>query len=239
MKLERIQNFMSSIFWCEDSKSGYEFWKLMFQSINSDYIVESKSNNSELRKAAKKIDNDNNFYYLLVDQAMDNPEVVREVRALEQIIATKKNVSLVKVHSFEGNLLSFEHLENWLFDEVDEFREKRKELLRGKDLLVRTAIIGGEASDATELKKLMDKMGCRTNEQFAAKLLLEITRNTGFETGKGKLGDCFKNSCCEWLERQPDDKCGLDANRLTFSEKMNDIAKHSSITSELTRLGII
>lgn len=230
---------MSNIFWCEDSKAGYEFWKLMFQNINSDYIVESKGNNSELRKVAKNIIDDNNLYFLLVDQATDNPEVLREVKELKNIISAKKNARLVKIHSFEGNLLSFEYLEEWIFAQDDEFREKRKELIYAKDLLVRTVITGGEASDSTELTEFMNNHGCSTAEQLAAKLLFKITRNTGFETSKQKLGVCFTIDCCKWEERKSDDICGLDKNRLTLSDKMNDIAKHSSITAELMRNGII
>jgi hypothetical protein len=38
-------------------------------------------------------------------------------------------------------------------------------------------------------------------EQLSAKRLLEITRNTGFETTKGKLGDCFIVDQCEWTKQ--------------------------------------
>ena len=58
------------------------------------------------------------------------------------------------------------------------------------------------------------------SEKISAKLLNMITRNTGFETDKSKVGPCFITECCEWENRQADDICGLDNKRLSISEKM-------------------
>ncbi len=230
---------MSSIIWCEDSKSGYEFWKLLFQTIKPDYIVETKKNNTGLRKAASKIDDDDNSYYVIVDQVVDNPEVVREIKELYKIKEKKNNMDLIKVHSFEGVLLSFTDLEKWIFAEEDELREQRKALLQQKNFFVKSVIYGGMTSDVTELYTLMNTMDCNTTEQLAAKLLFNITRNTGFETDKRTLGECFKNDCCEWEERQDDDICGLDNNKLCLREKIDAIARNSAVTDELIRIGII
>ncbi len=34
-------------------------------------------------------------------------------------------------------------------------------------------------------------------EQFSAKLLFDLTRNTGFEVSKGNIGECWIKPCCE------------------------------------------
>ena len=39
-------------------------------------------------------------------------------------------------------------------------------------------------------------------EQLSAKLLFDLTRNTGFEVSKGTLGERWIKSCCEWGNRQ-------------------------------------
>lgn len=54
--------------------------------------VESKGNNTGLRKAVEKIDFKEDQYYILMDTAVDNPDVLRENRKLDAIIAGKNNV---------------------------------------------------------------------------------------------------------------------------------------------------
>ena len=46
---------MGKYVWCEDTGSGYEFWKKLFETLDSDITVQTKNNNSELRKAAEKL----------------------------------------------------------------------------------------------------------------------------------------------------------------------------------------
>ena len=103
---------MSQYAWCEDSKSGLEFWKAIFKVINPEIIVETKNNNTNLRKSVDKISDDGNEYYILMDNAIDNPDVLREVKKLKECIAAKHNVYLIKIHSFEFSLLSFKFLKS-------------------------------------------------------------------------------------------------------------------------------
>ena len=70
-------------------------------------------------------------------------------------------------------------------------------------------------------------------EQLSAKLLFDLTRNTGFEVSKGSIGECWINSCCDWQDRQNDDICGLDNSRLSVRDKMKQIFNHTSIHKEL------
>ena len=78
----------------------------------------------------------------------------------------------------------------------------------------------------------------RELEQLSAKLLFDLTRNTGFEVSKGVLGECWIKSCCEWDERQEDDICGLDYNRRSVFDKMKRIYVGSSLKLQIPKVGL-
>lgn len=75
-------------------------------------------------------------------------------------------------------------------------------------------------------------------EQLTAKLLFDLTRNTGFEVSKGKIGECWINSCCEWLEREEDDICGLDYSRLSIYDKMKSIYEGTCLKEQFHAVGL-
>lgn len=75
-------------------------------------------------------------------------------------------------------------------------------------------------------------------EQLSAKILFDLTRNTGFEVSKGNIGECWIKSCCQWEKRQQDDICGLDIERLTLYEKMKSIYHGTSIEAEFHAIGL-
>lgn len=75
-------------------------------------------------------------------------------------------------------------------------------------------------------------------EQLAAKLLFDLTRNTGFEVSKGMIGECWIKSCCEWEGRQENDICGLDNGRLSLSDKMKEIYKGTCLKEQLPKAGL-
>ena len=218
---------MSQYAWCEDSKSGLEFWKAIFKVINPEIIVETKNNNTNLRKSVDKISDDGNEYYILMDNAIDNPDVLREVKKLKECIAAKHNVYPIKIHSFEFSLLSFKFLEEWVFAEKDELKDKRRNLLDARKTFIDIVLNGRDATLLAKLKADLDFFENKNTEQISAKLLTGITLNTGFETDKKKLGTCFINNCCEWVERQMDDICGLDDERIQADEKVKQIVKNS------------
>ena len=114
---------MSKYLWCEDSGSGYLFWRTLCGYLYPDVMVETKGNNSRLRAAVGQIKNDGNEYYILMDDAADNPDVIRETNALRKNAEGKSNVSLILVHSFEFALLSFRFLEQWVFADLNEQAE--------------------------------------------------------------------------------------------------------------------
>ena len=98
---------MSKYLWCEDRGSGYQFWCNICGYLYPDITVESKINNSRLRIAVDQIRDDGNEYYILIDAAADNPDVLRENQAMRKNAAGKANVHLILIHSFEFVLLSF------------------------------------------------------------------------------------------------------------------------------------
>ena len=225
--------------WCEDSRSGYDFWTKVFATLYKEYIVESKKNNSELCKSVSKIkDEDDNRYYILMDNAIDNPTVLREVQRLHGLIRDKRNVSVIKVHSFEFVLLSFKMLESWVFAKEDELKEKRRELLEFRTSFIDIICNGGDKEKLAKLKETQNYSEVLNTEQISSKLLFDITRNTGFETSKGKLGDCFITDCCEWEGREADDICGLDDNRLSSADKIKTIVENSVLKDSFAEAGL-
>lgn len=225
---------MSKYVWCEDSGAGYAFWKLVFSSLYKDMVVESKGNISDLCKALRNVD-DNHKYYLCIDNAVDNPEVMREIQRIYYYIGNKDNVKLVNVYSFEFALLSFAKLEEWVFAANDELKESRRNLLAQKNLVVEAISSGMESNNLSIINEMIQNANV---EQFCAKLLFEITRNTGFATTKGQLGNCFWVDCCTWSGKKDDDICGLETNYLSQKEKIKDIVRFSVIKDALTKAGL-
>ena len=123
---------MKKYIWCEDAGSGYQFWKVLFKNLYPDIIVETKHNNSQLSKNAENINEDGNLYYIMIDTATDNPDVIRELKRLKKNISGKNNVRIIELRSFEFALLSFEYLEEWVFAEHDELKDKRKQQIIAK-----------------------------------------------------------------------------------------------------------
>lgn len=229
---------MSVYAWCEDSGSGFTFWNEILKTLHPDIIVETKRNNTRLRQEASRIINDGNTYYILIDAFMDNADVLRELDGLKRGISGKENVFIVDIRSFEFVLLSFRLLEQWVFAQNDWLKDKRRELLQARKLFVELETVGGTDETLAELKELFPYMLNHSNEQVSAELLYQITRNTGFETSKGKLGECFLNDCCQWTFRQADDLCGLDEARPDADEKKKQIISNSVLKAAFEKAGL-
>lgn len=212
---------------------------MLFDTLYQGYIVETKRNNTELCKAVSRIQPDEDGrYYILMDTAIDNPDVLRETQRLYRSIQDKSNVSVIRIHSFEFVLLSFTMLEEWIFDKDDNLKETRRSLLEFKTDFVNIICNGADAQKISVIKEAADYSEKLNTEQISAKLLFEITRNTGFETTKGKLGECFFISCCEWKDRDADDICGLDEHRLTTENKIKSIFEHSVLKDSFEKEGL-
>ena len=144
----------------------------------------------------------------------------------------------IKVHSFEFALLSFDLLEQWVFAEEDEMREKRKNLLQARAVFLKQNSSGADATGLQAFKEAFADYESKNSEQIAAKLLYGITRNTGFETDKSQVGDCFINTCCEWAGRQSDDLCGLDSHRISAGEKVRQLVDRSVLKAAFEEVGL-
>ena len=229
---------MKRYLWCEDSASGFQFWQAVFRVIHPDIEVVSKKGNTELVKATRNIGNDGNQYYIIIDTATDNPNVIRENKRLYSNIKEKENVAVIEIHSFEFTLLSFKLLEQWVFAEKDDLKEKRKDFLADRDVFVDLLQSIDTAESLTVLRDILEKYKSYNSEQIAAKLLFEITRNTGFQTDKGELGKCFVNDCCTWMERQEDDICGLDDKRIDAKEKIRILIDQSVLKEAFRKVDL-
>lgn len=73
--------------WIEDrkDKASYMFWKTFMQQLFPHVIVESKTNNSELVKAVKSLQDYNNKYIVLLDNSFDNLQVYHEYKILKNM----------------------------------------------------------------------------------------------------------------------------------------------------------
>ncbi|MCD7726427.1 MAG: hypothetical protein LUI12_12895 [Clostridiales bacterium] len=225
--------------WIEDreGKSGFVFWKKFMQELFPDILIESKKNSSELVKAVKNI-SDTDKYIVALDNAFDNPEIYRERRRFNKY-AVGKNVIKLDLICFEYLLLEFNQLLDWIYAEEDEFRQKREKAIIARNALINIISSGSlNYKWAEEIAQYDDSLEKRNVEQLSAKLLYDLTRNTGFEVSKGRIGDCWVKSCCEWGNRQENDICGLDISRLSLMDKMKSIYYGTSLKAELLKAGL-
>lgn len=227
--------------WIEDrkEKSGYIFWKTFMGELCPEIVVESKKNNSELVKAVKALKDTENRYIVLFDNSFDNLQITMEQKLLVKYANEKKNVFLIDMICFEYLLLEFKSLVEWIYASDDEFLMKRKKVIVAREKLLRT-IQSGELNykDMREIVEYNEHIENYNIEQLSSKILYDLTRNTGFEISKGKIGACWIKSCCEWDERMPDDICGLDTSRLQLHEKMKRIYQETSLLEQFHHVGL-
>lgn len=218
--------------WIEDreEKSSYIFWQTFVGQLYPEIVVESKKNNSELVKAVKVLEDNENRYVIVFDNSFDNPQVAMEQKMLRKYVKVKNNVLLMDIICFEYILLEFKDLVEWIYAIDDEFLTKRKNAIVAREKLVKT-IQNGELNykGIREIIEYNENIDNYNVEQLSAKILFDLTRNTGFEVSKSNIGECWIKSCCEWGQRMPDDICGLDTSRLQLKEKMQRIYKGTSL----------
>ncbi len=227
--------------WIEDreGKASYTFWKSLLTHLFPEVILESKKNNSELVKSVTELKDEKNTYIIVFDNSFDNLCVYQELKRLKQCVAAKNNVKLMNIICFEYILLEFDKLFQWIYAENDDFWSKRSKAIDARNKLV-TALNSGEMEYKLlrEVVEYDTKIESHNIEQLATKLLFDLTRNTGFEVSKGKLGDCWFKSCCEWEEKEDNDVCGLSIAPLHNSEKMKSIYLGTSLHAKITEVGL-
>lgn len=227
--------------WIEDckGKSSYILWETMMRNLCPSVIVESKKNNSELVKAVKALKDEDNKYIIVYDNSFDNLQVYQEKKILKGYVDKKNNVFLMDIVCFEYILLEFDNLINWIYASNDEFLVKRAKAISAREKLVNT-IHSGELNYKAiqEIVVYDENLNNHNIEQLSAKLLYDLTRNTGFEVSKGTIGDCWIKSCCNWSKRQENDVCGLDFSRLSIIDKMKSIYAGTSLRQEFYNVGL-
>ena len=232
---------MKTYLWIEDrkNKSGYIFWQTLLGQLCPEIVLESKQNNSELVKAVKALEDTENRYIVVFDNSFDNLQVAMEQKMLRKYASDKSNVVLMDIICFEYILLEFKELIEWIYAPDDEFLVKRKKAITAREKLVKT-IQSGEINykDIREIIEYNENVDNYNVEQLSARILFDLTRNTGFEVSKGSVGECWIKSCCEWEERMPDDICGLDVSRLSVKEKMKRICKGTSLLKQFQDMGL-
>lgn len=232
---------MKTYLWIEDrkNKSGYIFWQTLLEQLCPEIVLESKQNNSELVKAVKALEDTENRYIVVFDNSFDNLQVAMEQKMLRKYAGDKENVVLMDIICFEYILLEFKELIEWIYAPDDEFLVKREKAITAREKLVKT-IQSGEINykDIREIIEYNENVDNYNVEQLSARILFDLTRNTGFEVSKGSVGECWIKSCCEWEERMPDDICGLDVSRLSVKEKMKRICKGTSLLKQFQNMGL-
>ncbi|MBR4026857.1 MAG: hypothetical protein IKJ01_04785 [Lachnospiraceae bacterium] len=227
--------------WLEDrtGKSGYIFWQTFMKQLCPEIVVESKKNNSELVKAVKGLEDTENRYIIVFDNSFDNLQVVTEQKLLRKYADKKENVFLLDIICFEYLLLEFENLIAWIYAPDDEFLIKRRKAIMAREKFV-YAIQNGEFNykDIQAIVEYCERIENYNVEQLSAKILFDLTRNTGFEVSKGKIGECWIKSCCEWENRMDDDICGLDTSRLQLNDKMKHIYTGTSLATQFQNLDL-
>lgn len=232
---------MKTYLWIEDrkGKSSYIFWQTLMGEMCPEIEVEGKKNNSELVKAVKTLKDTENRYIVVFDNSFDNLQIIMEQKLLRKYAKAKNNILLMDIICFEFILLKFKDLIKWIYASDDEFLTKRKKAIAAREKLVNT-IQNGELyyKDIREIVEYNENVDNYNVEQLSAKILFDLTRNTGFEVSKNNIGECWIKSCCEWEKRMPDDVCGLDADRLNLRAKMERIFEGTSLLVQFQDIGL-
>lgn len=158
---------------------------------------------------------------------------------MKQYADKKENVVLLDILCFEYILLEFDNLIDWIYAPNDEFLKKREVAITARGKIV-TSINNGiiNYKDIKEIVAYDKHIQEHNIEQLVAKLLFDLTRNTGFEVSKGQIGECWIKSCCEWTTREDNDICGLDCTRLSVYDKMKSIYEKTCLKEQFCIAGL-
>ena len=228
--------------WIEDraGKAGFMFWNSLLKYMYPNIVVESKKNSSGLLKAVIDLDDTESRYVIVLDNSFDNSQAVMEQKLLKQQAEKRENVVLMNIICFEYILLEFKNLICWIYAPHDEFLEKRKKVISARERLVESIESGDmNYKDIKEIIEYDEHIAEHNIEQLSAKLLFDLTRNTGFEVSKGRIGDCWIKSCCGWENRMDNDICGLDdSKRLSVQAKMKCIYEGTCLKRQFHKTGL-
>lgn len=160
------------------------------------------------------------------------------MKQLRKNIEQKKNVKELNIICYEYILLEFKKLIEWIYAPDDEFLIKRRKVILAREKFLDAIEKSEDYKRSEEIKQYCNSLDEYNVEQLSAKMLFELTRNTGFEVTKSCLGECWTKDCCEFTNRQADDICGLDERRLIAHKKMMEIYERTSLATELKKVGL-
>lgn len=124
--------------WIEDGKgkASYIFWKTMMNCLFPEVVVEGKKNNSELAKAVKSIEDNENTYIIVYDNSFDNAQIYREQKLINRYADEKSNVQLMNIICFEYVLLEFKYFIEWIYAPDDDLLKKRESAVIAREKLI-------------------------------------------------------------------------------------------------------
>ena len=149
---------------------------------------------------------------------------------MREYVEEKNNVALMNIVCFEYILLEFRKLIDWIYAPEDEFRIKRAGVIAAREKIL-DSIQSGDM-DYKAIKEIIeyDKNIDEHNvEQIVAKILFDLTRNTG---------ECWIKSCCDWKERAKVDICGLNYSKLSIYDKMKIIYEETCLKEQFSIAGL-
>ena len=225
----------------ENKTSGYDFWKFICDNLYTNVVVEKMSGVGNIVNKIRNLTDYNTPYVLVLDYAFDNINISDNIEIIVEEIEKRslRNVTLLKIISFEWILLTFSLLEDWISLQYD-CSKLQKELYVRYNLL---HIIRYEDSynyaSKTVIKKYLKSLNLKHKysiENLCSHLIKKITQNTDFivdkkakvSKGMEKLGHCWSCDCCVNFIN-----CGLGLNS---SKKTLCIFENSCLNEELSKI---
>lgn len=238
----------------EDSGSGRKFWELicenLFNGIAKVADIPGVSNDGvgfgNLMQYILNIKDIDNVYIVILDNPVDTNDDEHIFTEFIESLNEKNmpNIKIMPFISFEWMFLSLDFFMDWVYEKDDYFYKLRKEFVKCRQDLVNLNA-NAELFRYRELESmqfLMQKHPKRkTFEKLCKALLLEITKNTGFEVRDGydKLGQCWYINCCDYENKQDDDVCGLSSVYPSGRLKLYQILENSGLEDRLSDTGLV
>lgn len=142
-------------------------------------------------KAVRTLQDAENKYIIVFDNAFDNLQVVMENKRLKKYVNEKENVCLLDIICFEYILLEFKELIECIIASEDEFLQKRAGVIAARHRLLETLQEDNlDYKGICEIVEYDKRIDEHNIEQLSARLLYDLTRNMGFKVSKGVLGEC-------------------------------------------------
>ena len=126
----------------EDSKSGFQFWKFICDNLFLEKIevrnLGDNSNSTRLAEFVCNIEDRENTYLISYDLSFDKQLVMENYREMKKYVKHNNfdNIFFLDFISFEYILLSFSKFVDWCFSKDDFLKEKRKDLIECRNVLI-------------------------------------------------------------------------------------------------------